>query len=53
MILKPTHLKIKVEQQKFLERIQEDLCVPITPTFGPFRYFMILIDAATQLSHVC
>jgi hypothetical protein len=53
MILKPTHLKIKVEQQKNLGRIQEDICGPITPTSEPFRYFMVLIDASTRWSHVC
>jgi hypothetical protein len=46
MILRPSHLKIKAKPLKFLERIQGDIC-------GPFRYFMVLIDASTRWSHVC
>jgi hypothetical protein len=53
LILRPSHLKIKVEPLKFLERIQRDICAPITPTSGPFRHFMVLIDASTRWSHVC
>jgi hypothetical protein len=53
LILRPSHLKIKAEPLKFLDRIQGDICGPITPTFGPFRYFMVLIDASTRWSHVC
>ena len=30
-----------------------DICGPIHPPCGPFRYFMILIDAFTRWSHVC
>ena len=37
----------------FLEQIQGDICGPITPPCGPFRYFMVLIDASTRWSHVC
>jgi 5-methylthioribose kinase len=47
LILRPSHLKIIAELLKFLERIQGDICGPITPTPGPFRYFMILIDTCT------
>jgi hypothetical protein len=53
MILTPSHLKIKDEPLKFLERIQGDNCGLITPTSGPFRYFMVLFDAPTRWSHVC
>jgi hypothetical protein len=53
LILRPSHLKIKDEPLKFLERIQGDICRPITPTSGPFRYFMVLIDTSTRWSHVC
>jgi hypothetical protein len=53
LILRPSHLKILAELLKFLERIQGDICGPITPTPGPFRYFMILIDTCTWWSHVC
>jgi hypothetical protein len=53
LILRPSYLKIKDEPLKFLERIQGDICGPITPTSGPFRYFMVLIDTSTRWSHVC
>ena len=38
---------------KFPQRIQRDICGPIQPTCGPFRYFMVLVDASTRWSHVC
>jgi hypothetical protein len=53
LILRPSHLKIHIEPLKFLERIQGDICGPIQPTSGLFRYFMILIDAFTRWSNVC
>jgi hypothetical protein len=53
LILRPSYLKIKVEPLKLLERIQGDICGPITPTSRLFRYFMVLIDASTRWSHVC
>ncbi|BBG96653.1 Disease resistance protein CC-NBS-LRR class family [Prunus dulcis] len=34
-------------------RIQGDICGPIHPPCGPFRYFMVLVDASTRWSHVC
>ena len=45
--------KIMSESPTFLERIQVDICGPIHPLSGPFRYFMVLIDASTRWSHVC
>ena len=45
LILRPSYLKIKAEPLTFLERIQGDICGPIYPLIGPFRYFMVLIDA--------
>jgi hypothetical protein len=53
LILRPSPIKIKVEPLKFLERIQGDICGSIKSLSGPFRYFMILIDASTRWSHVC
>jgi hypothetical protein len=47
LILRPSYLKIRVEPLKFLECIQGDICGPIQPLSGPFRYFMVLIDAST------
>jgi hypothetical protein len=51
--LKTISSKIHDEPLKFLERIQGDICGPIQPLSGPFRYFMVLIDASTRWSHVC
>jgi hypothetical protein len=53
LILRPSPIKIKVESLKFLEQIQGDICGPIKPLSGPFRYFMVLIDASTRWSHAC
>ena len=52
LILRPSYLKIRAEPLKFLERIQGDIYGPIQPLSGPFRYFMVLIDASTRWSHV-
>jgi hypothetical protein len=52
LISRPFYLKIQVEPLKFLERIQGDMCGPIQPSSGPFRYFLVLIDASTRWSHV-
>ena len=53
LIIRPSPLKVVVESPAFLERIQGDICGPIQPACGPFRYFMVLIDASTRWSHVC
>lgn len=37
---------------KFLQRIQADVCGPIDPPSGPFRYFLVIIDAPTKWSQV-
>jgi hypothetical protein len=47
LITKPSYLKLNVESLGFPERIQGDICDPIHPLSGPFRYFMVLIDAST------
>ena len=52
LILRPSHLKIRAEPLKFLERIQGDICGPSQLLLGPFRYFMVLIEAFTHWSHV-
>ena len=49
----PSYTKIIHDPPKFLQRIQGDICGPIQPTCGPFRYFMVLVDASTRWSHVC
>jgi hypothetical protein len=53
LIMSPSPIKIQVEPLKFLERIQGDICGPIQPLFGLFRYFMVLIDTSMRWSHVC
>ena len=53
LIIRPSPTKIRIEPLAFLQRIQGDICGPIHPPCGPFRYFMILIDASMRWSHVC
>ena len=53
LIVRPSPVKIQNAPLKFLERIQGDICGPIQPMSGLFRYFVVLIDASTRWSHVC
>ena len=53
LIVRPSFTKVVSDSPAFLERIQGDICGPIHPPTGPFRYFMVLIDASTRWSHVC
>nr|XP_025883441.1 uncharacterized protein LOC112940076 [Solanum lycopersicum] len=53
LIIKPSTVKVGIESPAFLERIQGDICGPIQPACGPFKYYMVLIDASTRWSHVC
>ena len=53
LIIRQSFTKVTFESPAFLERIQGDICGPIHPSSGPFRYFMVLIDASTRWSHVC
>ena len=51
LISSPSLNKVGYESLSFLQRIQDDIYGLIHPTpCGPFRYFMVLIDA---WSHVC
>ena len=52
LITRPSLLKIRDESPVFLQRIQGDICGPIQPLSGPFRYFMVLIDASTRRCYV-
>jgi hypothetical protein len=36
-----------------LRKLNIFICGPIQPLCGPFRYFMVLIDASTRWLHVC
>jgi hypothetical protein len=49
---RPSLLKIRNESHVFLQRIQGDICGPIQAPSGPFRYFMVWIDASTRWSYV-
>ncbi|GLR00170.1 hypothetical protein GCM10007863_45910 [Dyella mobilis] len=51
--MRPSPYKVINESPKFLQRIQGDICGPIHPHCGPFKYFMVLIDASLRWSHVC
>ena len=51
--MNPYFSKVTFESLVFLEIIRGDVCGHIHPPCGPFRYFMVLIDASTRLSHVC
>lgn len=53
MITRPSPMKVGIESPAFLERIHGDICGPIHPPSGLFRYFMVLIDASSRWSHVC
>ena len=53
LIARPSPTKVVIESPAFLQRIQGDICGPVHPQSGPFRYFMVLIDASTRWSHVC
>ena len=53
MVIKPSHSKVDFESPSFLQRIQGDICGPIHPPSGPFRYFMVIVDASSRWSHVC
>ncbi|KAF3633847.1 Expansin-A13 [Capsicum annuum] len=54
LIIKPSvAAKVGIESPAFLESIQGDICGPIHPLCGPFKYYMVFIDASTIWSHVC
>ena len=48
----PSFAKASTENIPFLHRIQGDICGPIKPECGPFKYFMVLVDVSTRWSHV-
>jgi hypothetical protein len=52
LVIKSSHSKVILESPSFLQRIQGNICWPIHPPCGSFRYFMVLIDASTRWSHV-
>ena len=52
LIIRPSPAKMKTESPTFFERIHDDICGPINPTNGSFRYFVVLIDAFSRWSHM-
>ena len=52
LIVRPSHTKVLVESPTFFKRIQGNICGPIHPPCGLFRYFMVLIDVSSRWSHV-
>ncbi|KAH1098446.1 hypothetical protein J1N35_015367, partial [Gossypium stocksii] len=48
LIIRSSPIKINYESITFLERIQGDICGPIHPPCGPFRYFMVLLDTSSR-----
>jgi hypothetical protein len=49
---RPSYAKDTKQNIPFLQRIQGDICGPIHPECGPFKYFMVLVDASTRWTHV-
>ena len=45
LINRPSRWKLPTELPPRLHRLHSDVCGPITPHSGPFRYFMVLVDA--------
>ena len=53
LVIKPSYSKVGFESLLFLQRIKWGICGSIHPPSGPFRYFMVLVDASIRWSHVC
>ena len=48
LIVKLSFSKVTFESLVFLEGIHRDIYGHIHPPCGPFRYFMVLMDASTR-----
>ena len=51
-IKQPSKWKLPSELPEPLERLQGDICGPIVPPSGPFRYFLVLVDASGRHAEV-
>ncbi|KAJ9539390.1 hypothetical protein OSB04_032123 [Centaurea solstitialis] len=49
---RPSYAKDTKQNIPFLQHIQGDICGPIHPKCGPFKYFTVLVDASTRWTHV-
>lgn len=52
MITRPSIWKLPQELPPMLERLHGDICGPINPILGPFRYFLVLVDTSGKQSHI-
>lgn len=52
MITWPSIWKLPQELPPMLERLHGDICGPINPISGPFRYFLVLINVSNKQSHI-
>lgn len=48
LITRPATLKLANKIPNFLEQINADVCGPIDPPSGPFRFFLVIIDSSTK-----
>ena len=49
--MRPSIIKVNAEYSMLLEIIQGDIYGPIILPCGPFKHFMVLIDASTHWVH--
>ena len=52
LILQPSWWKLPTELIPKLQRLQGDICGPISPISGPFRYYLVLVDASSTQSEL-
>ena len=52
LILQPSRWKLPTELSPKLQRLQGDVCGLISPASGPFRYFLVLVDASGTQSEL-
>lgn len=50
--LRPASSKTDYRIPQFLERIHADVCGPVDPPSGPFRFFLAIIDASSKWTQV-
>ena len=48
----PSKWKLPSELPEPLEHLQGDICGPIVPPSGPFRYFLVLVDVSSRHAEV-
>lgn len=52
LVRQPFEYKEPSQSPQFLECLHSDVCGPIDPPSGPFRYCMVLVNASSRFSHV-